>query len=203
MVADFLDVYNATGRSERWGLPTSEVVEIPGIGLTQFFQRGALHFESNVEVKRLLAWDYVGGGLGGSVDQQVEAAPETAPEGGEQIGAFDHYVANVDADGNATGFLDFFTRLGGVEAFGIPKTEARVDTGAEGTLMEPGTTAGFTRQYFQAAVFQLAEDGSVQLTLLGDTLRDTLVPGHADEDAFGAADALSLGDEVSPPVISS
>ncbi len=95
------------------------------------------------------------------------------------------------------------TRLGGVEAFGIPKTEARADTGAEGTLMEPGTTAGFTRQYFQAAVFQLAEDGSVQLTLLGDTLRGMLVPGFADEDAFGAADALSVGDEVSPPVISS
>ncbi len=28
--ADFLDVYNATGGLERWGYPTSEVVEIPG-----------------------------------------------------------------------------------------------------------------------------------------------------------------------------
>ena len=166
--ADFLDVYNATGGLDRWGYPTSEVVELPGIGLTQFFQRGALHLAGNVEVTRLLAWDYVGGGLGGSTDQRVEAAPETAPVGGEQVGAFDHYVANVDADGNATGFLDFFNRLGGVAAFGFPKTEARADTGAEGTLMEPGTTAGFTRQYFQAAVFQLAEDGTVQLTLLGD-----------------------------------
>ena len=133
---------------------------------------------------RLLAWDYVGGGLGGSTDQGVEAAPDAAPEGGEQVGAFGHYVANVDADGNATGFLDFFNRLGGVAAFGFPKTEARADTGADGTLMEPGTTAGFTRQYFQAAVFQLAEDGSVQLTLLGDTLRGILVPGYADMDAF-------------------
>ncbi len=201
--ANFLDVYNATGGLERWGYPTSEVVEIPGIGLTQFFQRGALHLAGNETVTRLLAWDYVGGGLGGSVDQQVEAAPETAPEGGEQVGAFGHYVANVDADGNATGFLDFFNRLGGVDAFGFPKTEARADTGADGTLMEPGTTAGFTRQYFQAAVFQLAEDGSVQLTLLGDTLRGILVPGYADIDAFGAADALSVGDEVSPPVIDS
>ena len=201
--ANFLDVYNATGGLERWGYPTSEVVEIPGIGLTQFFQRGALHLESNAEVKRLLAWDFVGGGEGGSTDQGVEPAPETAPEGGEQVGAFGHFVANVDADGNATGFLDFFTRLGGEAAFGFPKTEARADTGADGTLMEPGTTPGFTRQYFQAAVFQLAEDGSVQLTLLGDTLRGILVPGYADIDAFGAADALSVGDEVSPPVIDS
>ncbi|MDE2935596.1 MAG: leucine-rich repeat domain-containing protein [Chloroflexota bacterium] len=201
--ANFLDVYNATGGLERWGYPTSEVVEIPGIGLTQFFQRGALHLESNANVTRLLAWDYVGGGLGGSTDQGVEAAPDAGPEGGEQVGDFGHYVANVDADGNATGFLDFFNRLGGVAAFGFPKTEARADTGADGTLMEPGTTAGFTRQYFQAAVFQLAEDGSVQLTLLGDTLRGILVPGYADIDAFGAADALSVGDEVSPPVIDS
>ncbi|MXX67111.1 MAG: hypothetical protein F4Z40_09085 [Chloroflexi bacterium] len=202
VTADFLDVYNGTGGLDRWGYPTSEVVEIPGIGLTQFFQRGALHLESNAEVKRLLAWDYVGGDRGDN-DQGVEAAPETAPEGGEQVGAFGHYVANVDADGNATGFLDFFNSLGGVAAFGFPKTEARADTGADGTLMEPGTTAGFTRQYFQAAVFQLAEDGSVQLTLLGDTLRGILVPGYADIDAFGAADALSVGDEVSPPVIDS
>ena len=64
--ANFLDVYNATGGLERWGYPTSEVVELPGIGLTQFFQRGALHLESNAAVKRLLAWDYVGGHLGGS-----------------------------------------------------------------------------------------------------------------------------------------
>ena len=203
VTANFLDVYNATGGLDRWGYPTSEVVELPGIGLTQFFQRGALHLAGNVEVTRLLAWDYVGGDLGDSTDQGVEAAPETAPEGGEQVGAFDHYVANVDADGNATGFLDFFNSLGGVAAFGFPKTEARADTGDDGTLMEPGTTAGFTRQYFQAAVFQLAEDGTVQLTLLGDTLRGILVPGFADEDAFGAADALSVGDEVSPPVISS
>lgn len=201
--ANFLDVYNATGGLERWGYPTSEVVEIPGIGLTQFFQRGALHLESNATVTRLLAWDYVGGGKGGSEDQGVEAAPDAGPEGGEQIGAFDHYVANVDADGNPTGFLDFFNRLGGVAAFGFPKTEARADTGDEGTLMEPGTTAGFTRQYFQAAVFQLAEDGTVQLTLLGDTLRGILVPNFADIDAFGAAAALSVGDEVSPPVIDS
>ncbi len=201
--ANFLDVYNATGGLERWGYPTSEVVEIPGIGLTQFFQRGALHLESNATVTRLLAWDYVGGGKGGSEDQGVEAAPDAGPEGGEQIGAFDHYVANVDADGATTGFLDFFNRLGGVAAFGFPKTEARADTGDEGTLMEPGTTAGFTRQYFQAAVFQLAEDGTVELTLLGDTLRGILVPNFADIDAFGAAAALSVGDEVSPPVIDS
>ena len=44
--------------------------------------------------------------------------------------------------------------------------------------MQPGTTAGFTRQYFQAAVFQVTpgEDGNLaELTLyLETTLRDIL-----------------------------
>ena len=203
--ANFLDVYNMTGGLERWGYPTSEVVEIESGALSQFYQRGVLDFHdvgAGYLVERRLAWDYVGGGLGGSTDQGVEAAPDSAPAGGEQVGAFGHYVANVDADGNATGFLDFFNRLGGVDAFGFPKTEAREDTGADGMLLDPGSVTGFTRQYFQAAVFQLAEDGTVQLTLLGDTLRGLLVPGFADEAAFGAASALSVGDSISPDVIS-
>ena len=173
--------------------------------LSQFYQRGVLDFHntgSGYIVERRLAWDYVGGGAGGSVDQSFEAAPDSGPEGGVQVGAFGHYVANVDADGNATGFLDAFNAFGGVDGLGIPKTEARADTGDAGTLLEPGGTIGFTRQYFQAAVFQLSEAGTVELTLLGDTLRGLLVPGFADEAAFGAADAASIGDELSPDVIS-
>ncbi len=204
LAANFLDSYHATGGLERWGYPTSEVVEIETGSLTQFFQRGVLDFHDvglGYLIERRLAWDYVGGGLGGSADQGVEPAPETAPADGVQVGAFGHYVADVDGEGNPTGFLAFFNRLGGINAFGIPKTEAREDTGAEGMLMEPGSTAGFTRQYFQAAVFQLSEGGLVQLTLLGDTLRGLLVPGFADEAAFAAAAALSIGDAITPDVI--
>ena len=203
--ANFLDVYNSTGGRARWGLATSEVVIIEDGTLSQFFQRGVLDFHdtgTGYIVERRLAWDYVGGGAGGSVDQGFEAAPDSGPEGGVQVGAFGHYVANVDADGNATGFLDAFDSFGGVDGLGIPKTEARADTGDAGTLLEPGGTIGFTRQYFQAAVLQLSEAGTVELTLLGDTLRNLLIPGHADEAAFRAADAVSIGDELSPDVIS-
>ena len=205
VAANFLDIYSATGGLDRWGYPTSEVVIIEDGALSQFYQRGVLDFHntgSGYIVERRLAWDYVGGGAGGSVDQGVEVAPDSGPEGGVQVGAFGHYVANVDADGNATGFLDAFNSFGGVDGLGIPKTEARADTGDAGTLLEPGGTIGFTRQYFQAAVLQLSEAGTVELTLLGDTLRDLLVPGFADEAAFGAADAASIGDELSPDVIS-
>ena len=185
--ANFLDFFNNTGGVERWGYPSSELVEIESGTLTQFFQRGVIDFHdtgSGYIVERRLAWDYVGGHLGEN-DQGVEPVPDTAPEGGVQVGAFNHYVANVDADGNATGFLDFFNRLGGVDAFGYPKTEAREDTGDAGMLLAPGSDTGFTRQYFQAAVFQLNAEGGVELTLLGDELRNILVPGFADEPAFG------------------
>ena len=205
--APFLDVYNSTGGRARWGLATSEVVIIEDGTLTQFFQRGVLDFHdtgSGYIVERRLAWDYVGGGEGGSVDQMVEPAPDSGPEGGVQVGAFGHFVANVDADGNATGFLDAFIAFGEVDGLGIPKTEARADTGVDGdgTLNEPMGQGGFTRQYFQAAVFQLSEAGTVELTLLGDTLRNLLIPGHADEAAFRAADPVTDGAELSPDVIS-
>jgi hypothetical protein len=205
--ADFLTAYNATGGVTRWGLATSEVVEIETGTLTQFFQRGVLDFHdvgAGYIVERRLAWDYFGGGLGGSTNQGVEPVPETAPEGGVQVGAFGHYVANVDADGNETGFLDLFNALGGVDSFGFPKTGARVDTGADGTLSQENSI-GLVRQYFQAAVFQITPGtGLAELTLLGDDLRDVLVPGWEEEAAFAAVDSfLSVGDEVSPPVISS
>ena len=191
---NFLDFYNATGGVDRWGLPSTEVVEVEDGTLTQFYQRGVIDYHdtgSGYVMERRLAWDYVGGGAGGSVDQGVEDAPADAPEGGVQVGAFGHYVSNTAADGTVTGFLDFFNGLGGVDAFGFPKTEARVDTGEEGTLSEPGTTAGFVRQYFQAAVFELGPDGA-RLTLLGDTVRNQLHPDYV----FVGVDALETGDEL-------
>ncbi len=152
-------------------------------------------------VERRLTWDYVGGGLGGSPDQSFEPAPASAPEGAVRVGAFGHYVGNFDEQGRRTGFLAFFERLGGVDAFGFPKTGARQDSGDKGMLLDPGSEPGFTRQYFQAAVFQLNEQGEVELTLLGDTLRDRLVPGYAAEAAFGRGRPLSASERVYPAVI--
>ena len=202
--ANFLDFFNRTGAVLRWGYPVSEVVEIEPGTLSQFYQRGVIDFHdvgSGYLVERRLTWDYVAGGRGGSVDQGVEPAPAIAPVGGIQVGAFGHYVANVDAGDKRTGFLDFFNALGGVDAFGFPKTGAREDTGAADMLLDPGSVPGFARQYFQAAVFQLNEAGGVELTLLGDTLRDLLVPGYADEDAFAKAEALAVGQAIFPPLI--
>ena len=118
-----------------------------------------------------------------------------------RVGAFGHYVANVDAQGNPTGFLNLYRALGGVEGFGIPKTGARRDTGAAGTLYQP-ESIGLVRQYFQAAVLQITPGSNLaELTLLGDDLRDVLVPGWRAEAAFGPAPPLARGDDLYPPVI--
>ena len=202
--ADFLDFFNRTGGVERWGFPTSEVIEIEPGTLTQFFQRGVVDFHdvgAGWVTERRLAWDYVGGGLSGARDQGFEPAPRAGPAGAVQVGAFGHHVGNFDDQGRRTGFLDFFDRLGGIDAFGFPKTSARKDTGEPGQLLDPGSQPGFIRQYFQAAVFQLNERGAVELTLLGDTLRDLLVPGHAGEKAFARGSPLSDNDLLLPAVI--
>ena len=201
--AGFLDAYNRTGGLRRWGLATSEVIEIETGTLTQFYQRGVLDFHDTgfgYIVERRLAWDYFGGHLGEN-DQGVEPAPQQAPEGGVRVGVFEHYVSNVDVDGNATGFLDVFRALGGVEGFGIPKTDARRDSGGAGTLYQP-ESVGLVRQYFQAAILQITPGSNLaELTLLGDDLRAVLVPGWKAEAAFGPALPLASGDAYFPPVI--
>ena len=201
LTADFLGYHNRTGQTTRWGLPTSEVLELEPGTLTQFFQRGAIDFHdvgAGWIVERRLAWDYFGGGLGGSVDQRFEPSPSAPPGSGAVVyPAFGHYVSDTAADGSRTGFLDFFNSLGGVDSFGFPKTEARRDTNAPGMLSE-GKTPGFMRQYFQAAIFQLAANGEVQLTLLGDSLRNLLVPNHGDYAAFRRAAPFIDGQFIIP-----
>ena len=62
---NFLDFYNATGGLARWGLPSTEVVEVEDGTLTQFYQRGVIDYHdtgSGYVMERRLAWDYVGGG---------------------------------------------------------------------------------------------------------------------------------------------
>ena len=179
--ADFKNHFENTGAIERWGLPISEVFEEESGALTQYYQRGAVDFHKRADlggiwvIERRLTWDYMGGGAGGSVDMGVEQQI-TNPNDGDPVGPWGHKVSNLDVQGETTGFRDFFDRLGGVESFGFPKTDARADTGASGTLLAPGSTVGIVRQYFQAAVFEFFPENpdlfKVQLTLLGDFLRN-------------------------------
>jgi len=62
---------------------------------------------------------------------------------------------------------------------GSRRTDARVDTGAPGTLFIERATPGFIRQYFQAGVleFHPGTASPVRLALLGDDLRETIYPG--------------------------
>ena len=204
--ADFLAYYDSTGGLARWGYPTSEVIVIELGTLTQFYQRGAVDFHDVGHgwlIERRLAWDYVGGGLDGAPDQRVEP-PGMNPHPGAVVGPWGHKVSNLAVDGTRTGFADFFHAFGGVASFGYPKTAARVDTGGSGSLFDPRTTPGFIRQYYQAAVFEYhPQDPSapVKLTLLGDSLRDFLLPEHQTLPAFRAATPLRQGARLDPAVI--
>ena len=204
--ADFLEHFRATGEIERWGYPTSEVLLMEGRTLTQFYQRGVVDFHNvgaGWVVERRLAWDYVGGGKGGSQDQGVEE-DVLNPHEGAVVGPWGHKVSNFAIDGTEIGFADFFQRLGGVAAFGFPKTDARTDGKPPGTLRIPGASPGFIRQYFQAGVLEFHPGDTiapVKLTLLGDTLRDILVKGWRTEPAFGAAAELVGGAAYDPYLV--
>lgn len=211
LTADFQEFFERTGGLQRWGFPTSEVhVEETGT-LTQYYQRGVVDFHRRVDLgniyvlERRLTWDYFGGGQGGSPDLGVE--PGTVNNNtGEQLGPWNHKVSNFSVGGVRTGFLDFFNAFGGVQAFGFPKTEARVDTNAAGTVHIAAATAGFTRQYFQAAVMEHHPQDSqapVKLRLLGDDLRNQKYPDDAWANfaAFGAAVPLAAGQVYTPQVI--
>ena len=202
--ADFKDHFEGNGGIERWGLPISEVFEEERGALTQYYQRGAVDFHKRTDLggiwvlERRLTWDYMGGGAAGSVDMGVERNI-TNPNDGVLIGPWGHKVSNQDTRGVTTGFRDFFDRLGGVQSFGFPKTDARVDAGAPGMLLAQGSTPGRVRQYFQAAVLEFFPDNPllfrVQLTLLGDFLRNLTYPDNrwATLTPFLAASELLKG----------
>ncbi len=215
-MASFADFYNANGGLTRWGYATSEVFEEFPCVLTQYYQRGVVEwrlspsappadcvpletFLPNFAFQRKLAWDYIGGGLGGSVDQGVEPG-FTNPNPGLLLGPWGHKVSNFSVEGTPIGFLDFFNALGGVDSFGYPKTDARMDDHPEAILAAPGTTPGFIRQYFQAAVIEYHPDApagfKVKLSLLGDTLRNLTYPGDTWNELapFQVTDPLSVGD---------
>lgn len=206
VIAGFLSHYRNTGGLGRWGYPTSEVLVLENRTLTQFYQRGVVDFHdvgAGWVVERRLAWDYVGGGAGGSDDQGVESGPFN-PNPGTLLGPWGNRVSNVSIEGTTVGFADFFNRLGGVSAFGYPKTEARTDIVGARRLLGPEQTPGFIRQYFQAAIFEFHPNDPadpVKLALLGDTLRDRLVRDHTRERAFAGAGILVNGASYVPPVV--
>ena len=211
LTADFESFYESTGGLVRWGFATSEVLVEETGTLTQYYQRGVVDFHKRADLagiyvlERRLTWDFFGGGLGTSVDLGVEPGT-TNNNSGDQIGPWGHKVSDFSIGGVQTGFLDFFNQLGGVEAFGFPKTEARVDTNSPGTVHIAAATPGFTRQYFQAAVMEHHPQDpvqSVKLRLLGDDLRNATYPANAWQAfaAFNATGALTSGQAYVPQVI--
>ncbi|MCY4110876.1 MAG: serine protease [Chloroflexi bacterium] len=204
--ADFLANYTRTGGIERWGYPTSAIVEERSGTLTQYYQRGVIDWQPPPDggaptFLRRLAWDYLGGGLGGSIDQGVEPHL-TNPNPGELLGPWGHKVSNLSVEGEDIGFADFFHRLGGVASFGFPKTDARQDDHPEADLHIPGRPPDSRiRQYFQAAALEYHPESAgapVQLRLLGDTLRDSRYPYRAWQQylAFGPEAPLAVGDQL-------
>ena len=204
---NFLDHYRATGGLTRWGYPTSEVIEEETGNLAQYYQRGVVDWHWRADLgryvmERRLAWDYYGGGAGGSVDQGVEPGI-TNPHPGTSVGPWGHKVSDFSIEGIFTGFKSFYESLGGVNAFGFPKTDARIDTNRAGTLHIQGATPGFIRQYFQAAVleFHQGDTEPVKLRRLGDDLRDLNYPGNSWRSyaAFNAATPLTTGQQYAVP----
>ncbi len=208
LVADFVAFYEASGGLVRWGLATSEVLVEEEGTLTQYYQRGIVDFHQRLDLggiyvmERRLTWDYFGGGLAGSPDLGVEPGT-TNNNSGEEHGPWGHKVSNFSVGGVRTNFLEFFRAYGGVDAFGLPKTEARIDTNQPSTVHIPAATPGFIRQYFQAAVFEHHEGVGVQLRLLGDDVRDRLYPNGAWQTvaSFGAAPPLVEGEAYEAKVV--
>ena len=203
--ANFLANFDRTGGVERWGFPTSEIFEETRGTLTQYYQRGVVDWQppprgGRHTFQRRLAWDHLGGGLGGSVDQGVEPG-FTSPHPGEVLGPWGHKVANLSVEGVSIGFADFFHRLGGVDSFGYPKTDARRDNDHRAMLHDPGRTVDSRiRQYFQAAVLEFHPESAVapvKLRLLGDTLRNRKYPGNTWEQsrAFTSKPPFNVGDQ--------
>ena len=202
--SNFLANFDRTGGVERWGFPTSEIFEETRGTLTQYYQRGVVDWQppprgGRHTFQRRLAWDHLGGGLGGSVDQGVEPG-FTNPHAGEVLGPWGHKAANVSVEGVDIGFADFFNRLGGVHSFGFPKTDARRDNHPRAVLHDPGRPVDSRiRQYFQAAVLEFHPESAVapvKLRLLGDTLRNRRYPDSSWEQyrAFTSKPPFSVGD---------
>ncbi len=171
--ADFLGFFDATGGLERWGYPISEIFEEkPGV-LVQYFENGVLEFRPDTGVQRRLVWDLLGGDI-------AEWAITNENEG-VAVGPFERTVSNFSIDGDEIGFLDAFERLGGVDSFGYPKTEARSDDHPEALLAADDSPTGIVRQYFQAGVLEAYTHTTLTVTIrpIGTEMRDRRYPDDA------------------------
>ncbi len=201
--ADFLTHYDITGGLERWGYPVSEVLVLESGALTQFYQRGAVDFHNVGQgwaIERRLTWEYVGGINSRAGDQGTEPFL-TNPHPGNLTGPWGHKVSNYSVDGVEVHFAEVHNRLGQTLAFGFPLSDARINFLVPGLLHAPSTTPGFVRQFFQAAIFEyhpIYPANPVMLTLLGDILRDILVPNHAIHAPFNAQPELEIGQLYKP-----
>ena len=204
VACNFLSHYESTGGVTRWGFATSEVIEERAGSLTQYYQRGVVDCQERDglwRMERRLVWDYLGGGLGDAPDLGTE--PDlVSDQVGLPLGPWGHRVSNMAVDGTPTGFLDFFVELGGLQAFGNPKTDARLDDAPGAMLAIEDADPGVIRQYFQAAVFE-HHPGSpepVQLRLLGDAVRDRIYPfgSHQVFESFQSVQPLLYGQAYAP-----
>ena len=199
----FRSYFRATGGLRRWGWAISEPLREHAGTVTQYFQRGVMDWASDgrggYAVFPRPVWDYIGGGRGGAPDMGVETAV-LSDQPGEVVGDWGHRVSNFAIDGTEVGFADFFDEFGGREMFGAPRTEARVDTGAAGTVFDWQSTRGVIRQYFQNAVFEHAPSlqPPVQLKLLGVRLRDRSYPNESWQTVGPFADAapVAVGEQI-------
>ena len=203
---EFLTYYEETGGLTRWGHAISEVLEERPGTLTQYYQRGAFDCHPKVgtqwEIERRLAWDYIGGGAGGSPDLGTEPGL-LSEQPGNILWTWGHRVSNYAIDGTEVGFLNFFDALGGIESFGYPKTDARVDNHPLAVLNLPNTDTAVIRQYFQAAVLEYHPNDALQPVkpaLLGDLLRDRRYPyqSYLAFASFGTSFPLRVGQVYKP-----
>ncbi len=201
--ASLLTFYHASGGLRRWGHAVSEPL-IENDLLVQYFQRGVMEWSGDSADEQpapRLVWDFIGGGLEGSLDLGTESGTSN-PFGGTAVGPFGHVVSNQSIDGDETGFLDAFLELGGAAGLGFPKTEARLDTGEPGTVIDPTAEPGVIRQYFQAGVLEFAPGRfePVRLRLSGDAVRNraypaglwTLIRSFRSASPFKAGDRIKL-----------
>ena len=197
-VVPFAAYFKATGGLDRWGWPISEPLRENSETISQYFQRGVMDWMADAngrdEMLPRPVWDFLGGGLGGA--QDLGAEPDVlSDQPGELVGAWGHRVSNFAIDGTEIGFLDFYNTYGGQAQFGDPRTDARPDTWAEGTLHTADAPAGVIRQYFQNAVFEFAPDRPqpVRLRLIGESLRDRLYPSWSAIPPFTDQAAVMQG----------
>lgn len=203
-VVPFAAYFTVTGGIDRWGWPISEPLLESSGTITQYFQRGVMDWTTDAYGRRAMlprpVWDFLGGGRGGAPDLGTE--PDVlSDQPGVLVGTWGHRVSDFAVDGTEVGFLEFFNTYGGEAQFGAPRTEARLDTGAAGTLYTDDAPSGVIRQYFQNAVFEYAPDRPepVRLRLIGQSLRDRLYPSWSEHPTFADQAAVEQGQAVDIP----